>query len=57
MWNHVEALGLIMGVDALQNFLTPPSNSMSAVATTLTVCAREGILDRGKYYDNTIKQG
>ena len=48
-----EGLGLIMGVDALQNFLTPPTNSMSAVASTITVCAREGILDREKYYSDT----
>lgn len=52
-----EALGLIMGVDALQNFLSPPSNSMSGVATTITVCAREGILDRDKYYSDAVKQG
>lgn len=45
-----EALGLIMGVDALQNFLTPPTNSMSAIASTITVCAREGILDRDMFY-------
>ena len=45
-----EALGLIMGVDALQNFLTPPTNSMSAIASTITVCAREGILDWDMFY-------
>lgn len=48
-----EALGLIMGVDALQNFLTPPTNSMSAIASTITVCAREGILDRNMFYSDS----
>ncbi len=45
-----EALGIIMGVDALQNFLNPPTNSMSAIASTITICARDGILDRNIYY-------
>ncbi|MBQ7215951.1 MAG: dicarboxylate/amino acid:cation symporter [Synergistaceae bacterium] len=52
-----EALGLIMGVDALQNFLHPPINSISAIASTITVCAREGILDRDMFYSESEAQG
>lgn len=51
-----KALGLIMGVDALQNFLTPPTNSMSAIASTISVCAREGILDRDIFYAESEAQ-
>ena len=50
-----EALGIIMGVDALQNFMHPPANGMSAVASTVTVCAREGILDREKFYSEPLQ--
>ena len=45
-----EALGIIMGIDAIQNFMHPPVNSFSAVASTLTVSAREKILDTEKFY-------
>ena len=44
-----EALGIIMGIDAIQNFMHPPVNSFSAVALTLTVNSREKILDTEKF--------
>lgn len=45
-----EALGIIMGIDAIQNFMHPPVNSFSAIASTLTVSSREKILDKEKFY-------
>ncbi len=48
-----EALGIIMGIDALQNFMHPPVNSFSAVASTLAVSSNEKILDREKFYGET----
>ncbi len=45
-----EALGIIMGIDALQHFMHPPVNGFSAVASTLVVSSNEKILDMEKFY-------
>lgn len=50
-----EALGIIMGIDAIQNFMHPPVNSLSAVASTLMVSSRENILDRKLFYSEIEK--